>query len=465
MNIIAQNIALRRKELGITQRELAEKLNISDKTLSRWETDKQVPDALMIPEIAKVLDMSIGEIYGIDQATDKKKKHQSYETITENVFVREEIDYARITAYKIVLLSAAFLLVLGSGIYSFMGVLWNHVKFGALVLLVVGLAVFLIGELTFEDFRHRKDNPAVYEKIHQRWFGISTPLIGLIIGIVIPALKAPVITMFNNWDAILPLIFFQGSVLILYGRTGEKKTRLHHIFVGVGIACIVGFLINVANNPYRYMGGYTYEQWELASLWGRIKFFEFACGFVFFFMNVLYSKDVLGIYGTILKKTAKIVGIAVLAVSAIAAVCIHINNKNLQSRVTYISGEVPMYELTNYSYELIDWIQECNLSGEEICMRKSDVYKGEGEMAKAYLIYLPHGYEETELKIRYRVGLGENVLKIETENTTQIADDNYYLCYVEILNPWENYEVQTYLNGERTTYWEVSSSSIWNIFE
>ena len=32
-NIIAENIARRRKELGLTQRELAEKLNISDKTL------------------------------------------------------------------------------------------------------------------------------------------------------------------------------------------------------------------------------------------------------------------------------------------------------------------------------------------------------------------------------------------------------------------------------------------------
>ena len=40
MNIIAKKIACRRKELGMTQRDLAEKLNVSDKTLSRWETGK-----------------------------------------------------------------------------------------------------------------------------------------------------------------------------------------------------------------------------------------------------------------------------------------------------------------------------------------------------------------------------------------------------------------------------------------
>ena len=66
MNIVAAKISQRRKELGLTQKELAEKLNISDKTLSRWETGKQIPDSLTIPEIAKVLDISINEIYGVD---------------------------------------------------------------------------------------------------------------------------------------------------------------------------------------------------------------------------------------------------------------------------------------------------------------------------------------------------------------------------------------------------------------
>lgn len=213
------------------------------------------------------------------------------------------------------------------------------------------------------------------------------------------------------------------------------------------------------------MGGFAYEEWEIAEIWGKVKFFELVCGLNFFCINVLHSKEVLGVYGTVIKKAAKIFGIGVLAVSMMAAVYVRINNKNLQSRVTYNVGEVPMDQLTNYSYELIDWIRECDLSGEEICLRKSSVHKGEGELANAYLIYLPHGYEETELKIHHRVGLGENVLKIEAENTTQIADNNYYLCYAEVLNPWENYDVQIYLNGERTTYWEVSSSSIWNVFK
>lgn len=130
MNVIAENIARRRKELGMTQKELAEKLNISDKTLSRWETDKQIPDALMIPEIAKVLNMSIGEIYGFAEASAETNNSRENRMHIDNNSEKEEVDYARITSYKLLLLSGLFLLVLGSGIYSFMGVLWNYVKIG-----------------------------------------------------------------------------------------------------------------------------------------------------------------------------------------------------------------------------------------------------------------------------------------------------------------------------------------------
>ncbi len=74
MNTIAEKIVSQRKELNMTQKELAEKLEISDKTVSRWETGKQIPDALAMPEIAKVLEISIGELYGEKKKEDFKKE-------------------------------------------------------------------------------------------------------------------------------------------------------------------------------------------------------------------------------------------------------------------------------------------------------------------------------------------------------------------------------------------------------
>ncbi len=73
MNSIAGTIAQRRKKLGITQKELAEKLYVTDKTVSRWETGKQIPDALMMQNIAAALDISLAELYGDDAAADLRE--------------------------------------------------------------------------------------------------------------------------------------------------------------------------------------------------------------------------------------------------------------------------------------------------------------------------------------------------------------------------------------------------------
>lgn len=51
-----------RTDKRMTQRELAEKLNISDKTVSKWETGKGIPDIGIVEELAKVLGVSIAEL-------------------------------------------------------------------------------------------------------------------------------------------------------------------------------------------------------------------------------------------------------------------------------------------------------------------------------------------------------------------------------------------------------------------
>ncbi|MDD4096993.1 MAG: helix-turn-helix transcriptional regulator, partial [Oscillospiraceae bacterium] len=52
---IGSFIAALRKSTGLTQRELAEKLNVSDKAVSRWERDECAPDLSLIPAIAEIL--------------------------------------------------------------------------------------------------------------------------------------------------------------------------------------------------------------------------------------------------------------------------------------------------------------------------------------------------------------------------------------------------------------------------
>lgn len=55
-------IAALRKANGFTQKDLAEKLNVSDKSVSRWERDEGSPDLSLIPVIAEIFGVTSDEL-------------------------------------------------------------------------------------------------------------------------------------------------------------------------------------------------------------------------------------------------------------------------------------------------------------------------------------------------------------------------------------------------------------------
>lgn len=59
---IGDNIASYRKRLGLTQAGLAEKLNYSDKAVSKWERAESVPDVLTLAALAEVLGVTVNDL-------------------------------------------------------------------------------------------------------------------------------------------------------------------------------------------------------------------------------------------------------------------------------------------------------------------------------------------------------------------------------------------------------------------
>ena len=55
MNTIGSRIAQKRKDLGLTQEELAQQLGVSSQAVSKWENDISCPDISLLPSLAKVL--------------------------------------------------------------------------------------------------------------------------------------------------------------------------------------------------------------------------------------------------------------------------------------------------------------------------------------------------------------------------------------------------------------------------
>ena len=69
-SIIARNLVYYRKKSGLTQQELAEKLNYSDKSISKWERGEGVPDIYILKQIADLYEITVNDL--IETAKEKK---------------------------------------------------------------------------------------------------------------------------------------------------------------------------------------------------------------------------------------------------------------------------------------------------------------------------------------------------------------------------------------------------------
>jgi transcriptional regulator with XRE-family HTH domain len=75
---MAEVITARRKALGMTQKDLAEKMNITDKAVSKWERGLACPDTASIPRLAQVLGISLEELMACETVETPGHKGKEY---------------------------------------------------------------------------------------------------------------------------------------------------------------------------------------------------------------------------------------------------------------------------------------------------------------------------------------------------------------------------------------------------
>lgn len=68
-------IAELRKEHGMTQLELANKMGVTDKAVSKWERDLSCPDVNSFPHLAEILHVSVDELMQIKETPSSQKKN------------------------------------------------------------------------------------------------------------------------------------------------------------------------------------------------------------------------------------------------------------------------------------------------------------------------------------------------------------------------------------------------------
>ena len=142
-------LAALRKAGGLTQKELAEKLNVSDQTVSRWETGAGYPDASIIPDLASALQVDIAVLFS---------RAPKAETLAE----ADKMDNARISRFRVEAFIGGFLVLFAAVFaYLFTGVPFEGATYWtffilAVALVVAGLLVFGAGYIAFRDFYRGK---------------------------------------------------------------------------------------------------------------------------------------------------------------------------------------------------------------------------------------------------------------------------------------------------------------------
>lgn len=138
-------IIKRRKELGLTQQELADKLYISDKVVSKWETGKSIPDTSILLELSKALEISLDEL--LNSSNDNEKTN-------DKVDCNLKIKYSNIMIISITLAVISAVLVSIGLIVHYKYHLWHDDYFSnrwlpiilytiAIVLVIISVGYFI----------------------------------------------------------------------------------------------------------------------------------------------------------------------------------------------------------------------------------------------------------------------------------------------------------------------------------
>ena len=92
---ISRFIAERRKALGLTQRQLAEQLSVSDKAVSKWETGRGLPDVLLMPPLCAALGITVNDLLSGERVGEgdyrKKAEENMMELMRENAENRQRL--------------------------------------------------------------------------------------------------------------------------------------------------------------------------------------------------------------------------------------------------------------------------------------------------------------------------------------------------------------------------------------
>ena len=125
-SVIGKVISSRRKQKNFTQQQLAEEIGVSNKTISKWETGKCMPDYSIIKSLCEKLDITVAELIEGEISKEKNERVYDNELIldllrkTQELEKQKEMIYGMLLVVMGIALQALSYTLVGSGFKDFM---------------------------------------------------------------------------------------------------------------------------------------------------------------------------------------------------------------------------------------------------------------------------------------------------------------------------------------------------------
>ena len=101
---IGRYIVRKRKERNLTQEQLSEQFGVSNKTISKWENGKCMPDYSLIQKLCEALDVTLPELMDGEDAAENSVRVYDDEQILDLLRRTQELERQKNTLYGLVLI-------------------------------------------------------------------------------------------------------------------------------------------------------------------------------------------------------------------------------------------------------------------------------------------------------------------------------------------------------------------------
>ena len=138
---IGKFICTKRKEKHITQSELSEMLGITDRAISKWETGTCLPDANNMPDLCKILDITINDLFSGEVVDMKENEKKLEENLLEMARIKEQRDKELLKMEIFIGVIVSIVMLVCVSIVSFI----NMQNWLRVILIIIGIIPFAIG--------------------------------------------------------------------------------------------------------------------------------------------------------------------------------------------------------------------------------------------------------------------------------------------------------------------------------